>query len=216
MFEYPQLNDIASDYVNLRTTITNTINNNVFVRNGFKKNIYNLSDDTILKAMHYVLETDAINYICVGVNNIIEWTPIKLFQSVYFMIKVDNKFWIVERNAYKSTVVLTITLKDYLKSLYEIGEKSNYMNAKYCPSQNDFKNALSNLNNDATFIKQDKYINNKINHYLYKYNGHIYYISTVYLNGSVNVFKPAIFGKADSIFHNPNISIKSDLADLHI
>jgi hypothetical protein len=194
MFEYPQLNDIASDYVTLRTTIINTINNNVFVRNGFNKNIYNLSDDKILRAMHYLLENEAITYVCVGLNNIIEWTPVKLFQSVYFMIKVDNKFWIVERNAYKSIVILTITLKDYLKCLYEIGKTSNYMNAKYCPSPNDFKTALSNLNNDVTFIKQDKYNNNKINHFLYKYNEHIYYISTVYLNGSVNVFKPAIFG----------------------
>ncbi len=194
MFEYSKLNEIALDNNTLKNTIINTITNNIFVRKGFNKNIYNLSDKQILRGAHYLLESNITSYVCIGLNNIIEWTPVKLFQSVYFMVKVDNRFWIVERNAYKSTVVLTITLKDYLGYLYEIGSTANYINPKYCPSNTDFQNALNNLKNDAVFIKQDKYNNNnKINHFLYKYNNNIYYISVVYLNGSINIFKPAIF-----------------------
>ncbi len=210
MFEYSKLNEIALDNTTLKNTIINTITNNIFVRNGFNKNIHNLSDNQILKGIHYLLESNIIPYVCIGLNNIIEWTPVKLFQSVYFMVKANNKFWIVERNAYKSTVVLTITLKDYLSRLYEIGETSNYINPKYCPPSADFQSALSNLKNDAAFIKQDKYNNNnKINHFLYKYNNNIYYISVVYLNGSIYIFKPAIFATI-------NENKTTDQADLHI
>ncbi len=208
MFEYSKLNEIALDYITLKKTIINNINNNIFVRNGFNKNIYNLSDEKLLQGMHYLLESNLICYVCIGVNNIIEWTPTKLFQSIYFMIKIDDKFWIVERTAYKSTVVLTITLKDYINRLYEMGATATYINPKLCPSSNDFKTALHNLINDVAFFKQDNYNNNKINHFIYKYNNNIYYISTVYLNGKINIFKPAIFT-------NINENKLIDLIDSH-
>jgi len=194
MFELNQLDKLVSEYTPLKIAIENCIKDNIFVRKGFNKNIYKLTNEKLTQAITLLLKDTLCNYICIGLNNTIEWTPIKLFQSAYFMIKIDNNFWIVERNNIKCNVVLIISMMDYMDRLIEISRESVYLESKYWPTIDEFNIVLKSVVNQITLIKKTILNDNtQMNHFLYKYNNNnYYYICIHYSKTHTMIYKPIV------------------------
>ena len=204
MFEMDKLYEIAFDYKPLKQAIDYSIKEKIFIPSGFKSNIYKLSEEFIFHGINTLFDDTSRNFTCIKIVDMIEWTPVKIFQSAYFIVNLYNKFWIISRNCLKCSVVLIIKMKDYMSRLYDYGNKqdSQFLDNKFWPNQTDYINAMNYLKtNDAAFIKQVVYNKNnveiKINHYLYKNNTNIYYIPVYHSNNNTRIYKPVFFCTTD-------------------
>lgn len=196
MFEITNLNGLLSDYNSLENTINTAINEKIYIRKGLRDNIYKLPEEFIFYSISYLLKDTSYNYNCIKLNDTIEWTPVKLFQSLYFIVHLHDKYWIIYKDAYKCNVVLVITMIEYIKYLHNIGNKSEYLDSVYWPSFNDFNiglNTLKTTDLNYVFIKRINYSNTyQLFHYLYK-SDNIYFISVCYNDEVVSVYKPIIY-----------------------
>jgi hypothetical protein len=88
-------------------------------------------------------------------------------------------------------------MEDYIKFLFNIGIKDDsiYIENKYHPVFTKFRAALKLLdNNNVALIENVSYdLKIKINHYLYKLDKIVYYLSVYHNNDSFRVYKPVIF-----------------------
>jgi hypothetical protein len=201
MFEFDKLSEIINDYDSLKNAVNNSIDNKLFIHNGLKHPIRKLPEKEILYGINSLMKHMERDYVCLSIIDIIEWTPIKLFQTAYFMVKLYDKFWIVRKDMYKCNVVGVINMIDYIKYIYNIGikEKTNYINNKCYPVFSKFRAALKPTEkDDYALIEQVSYESNvKINHYLYKYNKVTYYIAVYHDNNDYTyIFAPTIFNSS--------------------
>jgi hypothetical protein len=202
MFEMDKLNEFLFDFKPLKEAVDDYIKEKMFVPGGFKDNIYKLPEEYIFSGINMLLNDTSRIFTCIKIVDMIEWTPVKIFQSAYFVVNLYNKFWIISKNCLKCHVVLIIKMSDYMNRLYEIGNKTDYkyIDEIHWPFPVEFMNSLEYLKtNDVAFIKQIIYIKNneeiKINHYLYKNKDNIYYISVYYEKNNITVYKPMLFCK---------------------
>ena len=80
----------------------------------------NVLISNIPKYKNYVTTTNAMkmvflnmpcnSYIIYSMQNIIEWTPIKLCQSVYYLLKTNNEYWIIKNSKYEGLVYYYVIL----------------------------------------------------------------------------------------------------------
>jgi len=196
MFEISNLSELMIDYASLEKAINTTINEKIYVRKGLKSDIYKIPEEAIFYSISNLLKDTSYNYICITLNNVIEWTPVKLFQSLYFLVHLHDKFWVIYKDAYKCNVVLEITIIDYLKYLYNIGVNSDYLDSLYWPSFSDFNiglNTIKSNNLNYAFIKRVNYSKtHNLFHYLYKYD-HIYFITVCYTDNKISIYKPIVY-----------------------
>ncbi len=196
-----ELSNILTDYESLKTAIDKSISEKIFIRKGFRNDIHKLSEEIQIYSISNLLKDNTFNYNCICIPNIIEWTPVKLFQSVYFMVFLYDKFWIINRDSNKCMVVSVLNMVDYIKRLHQNDNiNSQYLNNSYWANQNEFIHSLNILkNNEVAYIKQVSYNKKlKLNHYLYKDNEYIYYMVVCYLDNSVSMYKPIIYCSIDS------------------
>jgi hypothetical protein len=206
MFEMDRLHEIMTDYKPLKEAIEHSIKNKIFIPSGFKSDIYKLSEEEIFYNINILLSNTSSNFACVKILDMIEWTPVKIFQGAYFIVNLNNKLWIINRTSLKCSIVLVIKMKDYISRLYDIGSKVSikFLDSKHWPNQIEYINGMNYLkNHDAAFIKHTVYNKNndefKINHYLYKNEENIYYISVYYLGNDMRIYKPILFGKTNKL-----------------
>ena len=200
------LPQIINDFEPLKNAIDKSVKEKMFVRQGFKKDVYNLSDTEQIYFISNMLANQN-TCLCVKINNIIEWTPIKLYQSAYFIVYLYEKYWIIKRDAYSCSIILNIGLKDYISYVFKEGMNNNRQfpfQLNILPKMEEFNSVIHNLlKTDAVYIKKDKFnINNKlivINHYLYKYNDNIYYIPILHSSSLTSIYKPLLYCKYEHI-----------------
>jgi hypothetical protein len=201
MYQMNNLADIINDYKPLKNAIDYSINcdKKRYIRNGLSNPIpmRKLSEKEILFGIHSLIRDEPRDMICLAITDIIDWTPVKLFQTAYFMVRMYDKFWIISRDFYNCIVVAVINMKDYIQYIYNIGikENNNYIEDKYYPVFSKFRAALKLLEkSDFALIESTSFeLKIKINHYLYKQDKIIYYIPVYYNNDSICIYKPAIF-----------------------
>ena len=206
MLEMNNLHQIINDFEPLKSAIDKTIKEKMFIRQGFKKNIPNLSENEQLLFISHMLGNQK-TFLCIKINNMIEWTPIKIFQSAYFIIYLYDKYWIVKRDGYSCSVILSISLKNYIQVIFEEGIRNEQyipFQLYLCPKLEEFNAVIHNLlKSDVVYVKKDKYnINNKlviINHYLYKNNNDVYYIPVWHTSTITSIYKPQLYCKMNSI-----------------
>jgi hypothetical protein len=196
MIEIDRLSEFINDYQPLKNAIDNAIKDKMFIRRGFKKDIHKFGEEYQLFGINYLLKDSSTNFVCVSVVDTIEWTPVKLFQSLYFVVKLYDKFWVINRDNYKCSIISVIHMKDYIKYIYDITIEQNasYLDCRYLLQYNEYRNSLIKLmDEDVVSLKQVSYdTNKKINHYLYKRDNNIYYMSIAHNNNSISVFKPIL------------------------
>jgi hypothetical protein len=197
MFQIDDLSKIINEYNPLKDAVDNYIKNKCFAPNGLTNPIRKLSEKEILFGINSLIRDAPRDFICLSIVDIIDWTPIKLFQTAYFMFKIYDKFWIISRELNNSYVSSVITMEDYIKFLFNIGIKddSTYIENKYHPVFTKFRAALKLLdNNNVALIENVSYdLKIKINHYLYKLDKIVYYVAVYHNNDSFRVYKPVIF-----------------------
>ncbi len=201
MLEITRLNEINFDI--FKNTITDALINNIFIKKSIQSDIPDLNIEDQLSVINALIFNPEYNYILIKTLNNIEWTPIKLYQKAYYMVKMNGSIWLISNTAHEGFVIkYNIYIIDYIKFLL------NYIKTiEYIPYLDENKYAFPNelsyaflqlTQNNLTkpnahiFIKQSIYYNSslKINHYMCKINNAIYYFPI----GNNKLFKPIYYG----------------------
>ncbi len=194
MLEIDRLHEITFD--NFKNAVDNTISNKIFVRNCINQNMPNLKTSEILSAINTVLLSPSTHSLIKTINNI-EWTPIKLYQTAYYIVNLYNDFWLVSHNSHNGFVVrYTMKYHQYMNILFNTLNILNipHLEQMYWCSQNELhlaSNIMEQDNKQILLIKQTTFINNqlKINHYLYKNGNQIYYFPIC----NIGIYKPLLY-----------------------
>lgn len=196
-----RLNEINIDI--FKQTITDSFVNKIFIKKNIQSDIPDLNIEDQLSVINTLVFNPEYSYILIKTLNNIEWTPIKLYQKAYYMVKLNGSIWLISHTSHEGFVIkYNIHLIDYIKFLL------NYIKTiDYIPYLEEskwiFPNELSYgylqlIQNHSTkpnayiFIKQNIYVNSslKINHYMCKINNAIYYLPI----GNNKLFKPIYYG----------------------
>ncbi len=201
--EVNNIKSIINDSPPLINAINESIKTKMFIPRGIKNTISNISENSIFLTITDLINSNVVSYKCITISNIIEWTPVKLFQTAYFIVKLHDKFWLVSRDGYSCHVLLTITMKDYIDYIYKKSNSDNstFLENIYWPQLIEFSNVLHNLRtNDYTFVKKSIYNKSSVfsiilHHYLYKLEDCIWYIAISYSVSSLKSYKPILLYK---------------------
>ena len=115
MLEIDRLNEIT--FNNLEKAINDTISNKIFVRNNIVE-IPNLTKDEQLNAIHQIF-FNKLSYDLIKTVNNIEWTPVKLYLTGYYIVNFNSKFWLISHNTHEGFVVkYKITHQKYIDIVF--------------------------------------------------------------------------------------------------
>jgi len=146
----------------------------------------NLPQELCMKCINTLLMEPSKNIIMLKANNLIEWTPVQICQSVYFMVRTNNLFWIVNYSNVKIITSYYTSINDYfvtkvnkttgnrLISYYGINDQEVLHVYNYMKAMED-KSFLFIKTNKIQSYHQMPTNNNIVNHYMFKYNNHYYY-----------------------------------------
>lgn len=195
MLEMSKINQIPT--IEIIKTINYVVSNNLFIKNSIKRTLMpELKIEDQISTINYLLFNPSDEFILVQANNLIEWTPIKLYQSAYYMGMYDNKFWLVYYSTFKgfdikyniNVVDYIFTLASYIKSLNNI----KYLKNELCLHSYEINysiNYIKTLKYDTAILIKKTHINNiLINHYVYKFKNYIFYFPV----GNTIWFKPKL------------------------
>ncbi len=198
MLEITKLNDITID--DFKNTIDIAVSNKYFIRTGFHTGFHTNSNTTIMEqlgAINNLIFNPNKSHIMFKTIGNIEWTPVKLYDTAYYMVNVYNKYWFITHNSYDKFVIkYSITIKEFINYIFNYIKKINYNNIESIPIQYYLSN--EELFYSVNYMEQNKlqYIlikqmlfqdhNHKINHYLIKIDSKIYYFPI----SSHTVYKP--------------------------
>jgi hypothetical protein len=201
MLEMTRLNEINIDM--FKNTINNALINNIFIKKNIQSDIPDLNVEDQLSVINALVFNPEYNYILIKTLNNIEWTPIKLYQKAYYIVKMNGSIWLISHTSHEGFIIkYNIQLIDYIKYLMNYIKTIDYIN--YLDENKwAFPNELSNaflqlIQNNLTkpnahiFIKKTIYYNSslKINHYMCKIDNAIYYFPI----GNNKLFKPIYYG----------------------
>lgn len=182
MLEITRLNEITYD--DFKKAINNVIANKIFVRNGIQKdNIPKLDVDEQLGAINVLVFNNNLTHMIIKTIHNIEWTPIQLYDTAYYMVNMNTKFWLISHNLREGFVVkYYLSIKDYLTFLFHYIKNRNIetLSNTYWPTNFELYYSLNHLlqvKETFILIKQNIFNNSskKISHYIYKYHDKIYY-----------------------------------------
>jgi hypothetical protein len=195
MLEITRLNEITFD--DFKKTIDNVIKEKIFIKNGIQKNIPHLEVEEQLGGINYLIFNSTSKHFLIKTIHNIEWTPVKLYDTAYYMVNLYNKFWLISHNTYNGFVVkYNLTTKDYILYLFNFikNNKHDSLPSIYYPTNYELYFAFDFIkknNMPYILIKQMTFPNStiKINHYFIKIDEKIYYfpVSTDY------VYKPILY-----------------------
>jgi hypothetical protein len=190
MLEIDRLSEITFD--SFEKAIKKTISNKIFIRNNIVE-MPDLTKEDQLNTIHEVFFTRATYTLIKTVNNI-EWTPVKLYLTGYYIVNLYNKYWMVSHNIHEGFVVkYKITHQKYIDIIFLMALDSDveYLHEMYRCSKHDILYAVKNIKEHIAFIKQTTFLNSDviINHYVYKKDGKIYYLQF----SNFNAYKPYIY-----------------------
>ena len=176
MLEIDRLHEIT--FEDFKKAINDTISNKIFIRNNILE-IPNLYKEEHLDTIHDIFFTRETHRLIKTVNNI-EWTPVKLYLTGYYIVNFNDKYWFVSHNTHEGFVVkYKITHQKYIDIIFLHSIKSDidYLPEIYRCSKQEILYAIKNIKEHIAFIKQTVFLNSTtlINHYVYKYNGKFYY-----------------------------------------
>jgi hypothetical protein len=199
MLEITRLREITSN--DFKNTIDNAISNKYFIRNGIQNNTNNITNNiTIyeqLAAINNLLFNQNNSHILIKTIGNVEWTPIKLYDTAYYMVNIYNKFWLITHNSYDKFVIkYSVIIKDYICFLFNfiknITVESIPLNL-YLTSHELYYSYYHLHSNKLQYIliKQMSFIDSihKINHYLINIDNKIYYFPI----SNINVYKPILY-----------------------
>ena len=135
-------------------------------------------DETIINKF---LNMNNDTYIIYNIRNPIEWTPVKLCQAVYYLLRTQDELWIVKYSKYYGLQY------NYMINIQELLISKIYsfinFNAK-APTYliNTYLHNLKNNTNGSYYYlcTTNDYENNKYDNYILKWNDKIHYIQLVY------------------------------------
>jgi hypothetical protein len=170
--------------IELESTLTN-ISFNDFIKtinNTTKRNTFvSLTNAEEKKACRDILMENNNTYIIIKYTGLIEWTPIKLCQSIFFMVRYNDEMWTVKYNMTDGFIakyymnvynilLSTLCSDNTLYRTHIIWPDSNKINSgliELCCN----KNKYTKVSTTQDYIKNTKYI-----HYMILHNNIIYYI----------------------------------------
>ena len=193
MLEIDRLNEIT--FNNLEKAINDTISNKIFVRNNIVE-IPNLTKDEQLNAIHQIF-FNKLSYDLIKTVNNIEWTPVKLYLTGYYIVNFNSKFWLISHNTHEGFVVkYKITHQKYIDIVFLTASNLDisYLPEMYRCSKQEILNTLKYLKEckeHIVLIKQMGFLNLNIilNHYLYKKGSDVYYFQF----SNDQVYKPFLY-----------------------
>jgi hypothetical protein len=195
MLEITRLHEITSN--DFKNTIDNAISNKMFIRNGIQNNT-NIYEQ--LSSINTLLFNPNNSHIIIKTIGNVEWTPIKLYDTAYYMVNMYNKFWLISHNSYNGFIIkYSVIIKDYICFLF------NYINnitiesipINLSPTNHELYYSYYHLYSNKLqyiLIKQMSFINSthKINHYLINIDDKIYYFPI----SNINVYKPIFYSNS--------------------
>ncbi len=197
MLQMSKLNEIDTN--NFKNAINYNESNKIYIRLGiFTDILHNLDPHEQLNALTNLIFNTNNNYVLIKTVNNIEWTPEKLYQAAYYMISMNNKFWLISHSSYQGFVVKScMTIKKYLEYVFNIvgiDNNATILDRNLWCNSNELHiayNLIIESNIDFQFIKQTGFQNSfvKINHYLYKKNNTFYYFCI----SNKSFYKPIIY-----------------------
>ena len=176
-----KLSEITFD--NLKNAIDNTISNKIFVRNHIIENMPGLTKNEQITVIYKIFFEPSSISLIKTINNI-EWTPVKLYLTGYYIVNLYGNFWLVSHNSHEGFVTRSyITFNDYIDILFKIVNNLNvtYLNHNYGCTDHDLIVAINTLKHTPDkhiiFIKQILFVNSPIilHHYIYKNGNEFYY-----------------------------------------
>jgi hypothetical protein len=176
MLEIDRLHEIT--FNNLGEVIHNTISNKIFVRNNIETMPY-LTEEEQLTKIHELFFSKSSHILIKTINNI-EWTPIKLYLTGYYLVNLHNAFWFVSHNTHEGFVVkYKIPHHKYIDLVFQTSTKKSieYLPESYWCSKQEISFAMQYLKEKYILIKQMSFFNSHVllNHYIYKHDGSLYY-----------------------------------------
>jgi hypothetical protein len=134
------------------------------------------------KACMNILMYDNDTYIVIKYTGMIEWTPVKLCQSIFYMVKYNDDIWTIKYTMAEGLVArYYINIYNILLSTICINDntlnRANIIWPSYSIIHSALTELLTNMNKyikvstTRDYIKNTKYI-----HYMILYNNIIYYI----------------------------------------
>ncbi len=201
MLEITKLNDITSN--DFKNAIDIAISNKHFIRTGFHTGYNTNSNTTIIEQLgainHLLFNPNKTHVLFKTIGNI-EWTPVKLYDTAYYMINIYNKYWFITHNSYNGFVIkYNITIKEFIFYIFNYIKKINYNNIEsipiqFYPSNEELFYSINYMEQNKLqymLIKQMMFLDStqKINHYLVKFDNKIYYFPI----SSLTVYKPILY-----------------------
>ncbi len=120
------------------------------------------------------------SYIIYTYENPIEWTPIKLYQYVYFLLRTNNEFWIIKYSKLEGLQYNYITnLQDLLISKIYSFINFNTKAPVYLINMY-FHNIKKNSNGSYAYLCTTNDNINKYDNYIIKWNDKIHYVQLIY------------------------------------
>lgn len=189
-----RLSEITFD--NFKNAVDSTISNKIFVRNCVNVKMPELKVSEILSSINKVFFNNSSHLLIKTINNI-EWTPIKLYQTAYYIVNLYNDFWLVSHDTnYGFVVKSNMKYHQYIDVLFNTLNILSipHLEKIYWCFQNELQLALKFMeenNKQLLLIKQTSFKEHilKINHYLYKNGNQIYYFP-ISNNG---LYKPILY-----------------------
>ncbi len=196
MLELDKLSEITFNM--LKDAVDYTISNKIFVRNCIPDNISDLPKEDQLNAIK-ALCFHSYSHILIKTTHHIEWTPVKLYLTGYYIVNLYNKYWLITNQEDEGFRVRSYTtLGDYIKILYnDIINNNNiaYLEQIYWCNNYEMSYGLKFLEQNPTknivLMKHSTFINSTIiiNHFLFKNDDKIYYFPIA----NNYVYKPIIY-----------------------
>jgi hypothetical protein len=198
MLEMDKLWEIKLD--NFKNAIDNVISNKTIIKNSIE-NMPNLKREEQLSVINKIF-FNPLSFSLIKTINNIEWTPVKLYLTGYYIVNLYGNFWLVSHNSYKGFIVKSfIKYTDYVELLFDAVINCNigYLAQTYWCSPQEIALASDFLEKNPDkyiiLITQKTYSNNnpnsevKISHYLYKKENQIYYLPF----SNISVYKPMLY-----------------------
>lgn len=195
MLEITRLHEITSN--DFKNTIDKAIKDKHFIRNGILNTITNLTVPEQFGAINHLLFNPNKNCVTIKTIGNIEWTPIKLYDTAYYMVNIYGKLWLISHNSYDGFIIkYNTTIKDYIFNLFNYIKDANKesLSKIFYPSNEELYYAFLHLDTNKleyVLIKQMTFgeSNHKINHYFVKVDSKIYYFPI----STFNVYKPILY-----------------------
>jgi hypothetical protein len=188
MIEYERIHDFLNNYILVKNTIDSAINEKLFILKGFKSKIYNFTEEQQFVSVNNIIINDTYRYMCASVNDVTEVDSVKYFKSLYIIVNLYDKFWIISMDNKKCRVILIIHLKDYVEYMFNNKINTDSLAKEHYAPCDEYVAAYRQIieGKDCVLAKQILHdLTTKAIHYHYKYNSSLKTIHYFYKKNNI-------------------------------